>query len=114
MDIAYELMGTNLFFTIMYDTPAAMQYLVNFLADALITLRDACIEAAGGIENITSTGWDGKWFPKKGYISNDLAGVCILLSFLKNLPYLRTIKYTTNMGVAYYTIVVLIQLLSVT
>ena len=75
MDIAYELMGTNLFFTIMYDAPEAMEYLVNFLADALVALRDACIEAAGGIENITSTGWDEKWFPKKGYLSNDLAAV---------------------------------------
>lgn len=51
MDIVYELMETELFFTIMYDAPEAMEYFVNFLADVSIALRDACIEAAGGIEN---------------------------------------------------------------
>jgi len=73
MDIAYELMGTNLFFTIMYDAPDAIEYLADFLADVSIALREVCIEAAGGIKNITSTEWDEKWFPKKGYVSNDLA-----------------------------------------
>jgi len=74
MDIAYELMETNLFFTIMYDAPDAMQYLLNFLADVSIALRDACIEAAGGIGNVTTTEWDEKWCPegKRGYVSNDL------------------------------------------
>ena len=74
MDTAYELMETNLFFTIMYDAPEAMEYFLNFLADVSITLRDACIEAAGGIENVTTTEWDEKWCPegKKGYVSNDL------------------------------------------
>jgi len=75
MDIAHELMETNLFFTAMYDAPDTIEYLANFLADVLIALRDACIEAAGGIENITSTEWDEKWFPKKGYVSNDLAAM---------------------------------------
>jgi len=73
MDIAYELMGTNLFFTIMYDAPDAIEYLADFLADVSIALREVCIEAAGGIKNITSTEWDEKWFPKKGYVSDDLA-----------------------------------------
>jgi len=74
MDIAYELMETELFFTIMYDAPEAMEYFVNFLADVSIALRDACIEAAGGIENVTTTEWDEKWCPegKRGYVSNDL------------------------------------------
>ena len=75
MDMAYELMGTNLFFTAMYDAPDALQYLVNFLADVSITLRDACIKAAGGIKNVTCVEWDEKWFPKKGYVSNDLAAM---------------------------------------
>jgi len=77
MDIAYELMEGNLFFIAMYDAPEAMQYLSNILGDVLISLRDACIKAAGGIENITSTGWDEKWCPqgRKGYVSNDLAAM---------------------------------------
>jgi len=77
MDIAYELMETDLFFTAMYDTPEAIEYLVNFLAKVLISLRDVCIEAAGDMENITSTGWDEKWCPegRKGYVSNDLAAI---------------------------------------
>jgi len=74
MDIAYEIMETELFFTIMYDAPDAMQYLLNFLADVSITFRDACIKAAGSIQNVTTTEWDQKWSPegKKGYVSNDL------------------------------------------
>ncbi len=74
MDIAYELMETNLFFTIMHDAPEAMEYFLNFLADVSITLRAACIEAAGGIDNVSSTEWDEAWFPegKRGYVSNDL------------------------------------------
>lgn len=27
-------------------------------------IRDACIAAAGGIENVTSTEWDEKWCPE--------------------------------------------------
>ena len=77
MDIAYELMDTELFFTIMYDAPDAMQYLLDFLTRVSIALRDACIKAAGGLENVATTEWDEKWSPegKKGYVSCDLAAM---------------------------------------
>lgn len=77
VDIAYELMETELFFTIMYDAPEALHYLLDFLTRLSITLRDACIQAAGGIENVTTTEWDEKWSPegKKGYVSCDLAAI---------------------------------------
>ncbi|RLG23205.1 hypothetical protein DRN85_09765 [Methanosarcinales archaeon] len=77
MDIAYELMDTELFFTIMYDAPDAMRYFLDFLTDVSIALRDACIEAAGGLENVTTTEWDEKWSPegKKGYVSCDLSAM---------------------------------------
>ena len=72
--MAYELTETRLFFTTMKDDPKAIQHVTDILTDIIIDIEEAVVQTAGGIENITSTEWDEKWYPegKKCYISAEL------------------------------------------
>lgn len=72
--MAYELTETNLFFTTMMDDPMAINYITDILTDIIIDIADKVIEIAGGIDNMTSTEWDEKWYPegKKCYISSEM------------------------------------------
>lgn len=72
--ITYELTETKLFFTTMKDDPKAIQHVTDILTDIIIDLVDEVIRIAGGIDNMTSTEWDEKWYPegKKCYISSEM------------------------------------------
>lgn len=72
--MAYELIETNLFFTTMKDDPRAIQHVTDVLTDIIIDIADEVIKTAGGIDNMTSTEWDDKWYPegKKCYISSEM------------------------------------------
>jgi len=72
--MAYEITETKLFFTAMKDDPKAVHHIIDILTDIIIDIESEVINVAGGIDNITSTEWDEKWFPegKKCYISTDL------------------------------------------
>ena len=71
--MAYELMDSKLFFITMKDDPKAINHVTDILTDIVIDIADKIIEVAGGIDNMTSTEWDEKWYPegKKCYISTD-------------------------------------------
>lgn len=87
---AYELTETNLFFCTMKDDPKAIQNVSDILTDVIIDLEDKVIEIAGGIENITSTEWDEKWYPegKKCYISSETQSLYNPKDYLLfDLPY---------------------------
>jgi hypothetical protein len=73
MLMAYELTESELFFTVMKDDPKAINHVEDILTDIILDLADRIIEIAGGINNMTSTEWDEKWYPegKKCYISAD-------------------------------------------
>jgi hypothetical protein len=73
--IASDLLGTSLYFTMMYDAPEALSYLLGFLADAIIAVTEAVIEAVGGIDRLSSTDFFWDWCPegKKGHVSDDFS-----------------------------------------
>jgi hypothetical protein len=73
--IASDLLGSNLYFSMMYDAPQELRWLLGFLADVVIDVTDAVIEAADGIDNLTSTDFFWEWCPegRKGHVSDDLA-----------------------------------------
>ena len=72
--MAYELTDSKLFFTTMKDDPKAINHVTDILTDVIIDLESEVIDIAGGIDNVTSTEWDDKWYPegKKCYISAEL------------------------------------------
>ncbi|MCL4377602.1 MAG: hypothetical protein M1409_04355 [Actinobacteria bacterium] len=88
--MAYELTETRLFFTTMKDDPKAIQYVNDILTDIIIDLIDEVIEIAGGIDNLTSTEWDEKWYPegKKCYVSSEMQSLYNPADYpLFDLPY---------------------------
>jgi hypothetical protein len=73
--IASDLLGSSLYFAMMYDAPEALSYLLGFLADVIIAVTDAVIETVGGIDRLSSTDFFWDWCPegKKGHVSDDLS-----------------------------------------
>lgn len=79
MAIAMDILGSGTFLLGMYTNPEEIKYLLNFIVDDIISVTDACIYAAGGIENLTCTDFVWEWFPegRKGHVSDD---VCAMYS----------------------------------
>lgn len=75
MNVAFNLLGGVQCLTAMYDAPEALEHLTNFIADVFIVFADACIEAAGGIEHVTSSDFPYLWQPqgRKGHCSDDIS-----------------------------------------
>lgn len=79
MAIAMDILGSEEFLLGMYINPEEIKYLLNFIVEDIITVTDAIIEAAGGINNLTCTDFVWEWFPegRKGHVSDD---VCAMYS----------------------------------
>lgn len=77
MAIAMNIVGSENFLAGMYTNQEDVKYLLNFVMDNIIIVTDACIEAAGGIDNVTSTDFVWEWFPegKKGHVSDDVSAM---------------------------------------
>ncbi len=82
--IASDLLGSTLYFSMMYDAPEALEHLLGFLADVIIDVTDAVIRTAGGIERLASTDFFSEWCPegKKGHVSDDLCA-CVSPAFFR-------------------------------
>ena len=79
MAIAMDILGSESFLLGMYTEPEKIRTLLDFIVDDIIKVTDACIDAAGGLEMLTSTDFVGEWFPegRKGHVSDD---VCAMYS----------------------------------
>lgn len=79
MAIAMDIIGSESLLAGMYTDPDEVKFLLHFIMDDIIAVTDACIDAAGGIENLTCTDFVWEWFPegKKGHVSDD---VCAMYS----------------------------------
>lgn len=77
MAIAMDILGSEAFLLGMYTNPEEIKFLLNFIIDDIITITDACIHAAGGIENMTCTDFVWEWFPegRKGHVSDDICAM---------------------------------------
>ena len=77
MAVAMNILGSENFLLGMYTNPDEIKYLLSFVMDNIISVTDACIEAAGGINNITCTDFVWEWFPegKKGHVSDDVSAM---------------------------------------
>lgn len=76
--IASDLLGSTLYYSMMYDAPEALEHLLAHLADVIIDVTHAIIRTVGGIDQLTSTDFFWDWCPegRKGHVSDDLsAGV---------------------------------------
>ncbi|MFQ3549791.1 MAG: uroporphyrinogen decarboxylase family protein [Armatimonadota bacterium] len=75
MNVAFTLLGGVKTLTAMYEAPEALNYLGGFITDCFISFADAQIEAAGGINQVTSTDFPWIWHPegKKGHCSDDIS-----------------------------------------
>ena len=73
--IASDLLGSSLYFSMMYDAPDALSRLLGFLADVIIAVTDAVIETVGGIDQLSSTDFFWDWCPegRKGHVSDDFS-----------------------------------------
>ncbi len=82
--IASDLLGTDLYFSMMYDAPDALSHLLELLADVIVDVTHAAIEAVGGIDQLTSTDFFSDWCPegRKGHVSDDLSA-CISPTFFR-------------------------------
>lgn len=74
MNVAFTLLGAIPFYMAAYDEPEALHHLADFISDVFILFAEACIEAAGGIEHVTSTDFPYEWQPegRKGHCSDDI------------------------------------------
>jgi len=77
MPISIDIVGSENFLMGMYNQPEELEYLLSFVVDNIILVTDACIEAAGGVDNITCTDFCDMWFPegKKGHVSDDVCAM---------------------------------------
>lgn len=82
--IASDLLGSSLYFSMMYDAPEALSHLLGFLAQVIVDVTEAAIEAAGGIDRLSSTDFFWDWCPegKKGHVSDDLSA-CVSPAFFR-------------------------------
>jgi hypothetical protein len=83
--IASDLLGSSLYFSMMYDAPEALSHLLGFLAEVIIDVTTVVIEAVGGIEQLSSTDFFWDWCPegRKGHVSDDLSA-CVSPAFFRN------------------------------
>jgi uroporphyrinogen-III decarboxylase len=74
-----DLVMSNLFYTSFYDNPAALHHLLDLVTDVQLDLYRAVVQAAGGLERITSIDFNPVWAPEeyKSFVSDD---VCAALS----------------------------------
>lgn len=74
MNVAFTLLGSVEFYMLSYDHPEALHRLADFISDVFIDFAEACIEAAGGIDHVTSTDFPYLWQPegRKGHCSDDI------------------------------------------
>ena len=74
INVAGDLLGTDLLFFAMYEAPEALHHLLDLLAETFVLFADVSIKAAGGIDNITCTDFPSIWCPegRKGHVSDDL------------------------------------------
>lgn len=75
MNVAFTLLGGVKCLMAMYEAPEALEHLAGFITDVFINFADACIDAAGGIDHITSTDFPYHWQPegRKGHMSDDIS-----------------------------------------
>lgn len=74
MNVAFTLLGSVEFYMLSYDNPEALHFLSDFISDVFIRFAEACIDAAGGIDHVTSTDFPYVWQPegRKGHCSDDI------------------------------------------
>lgn len=74
VNVAYTLLGGVPFYTMCHDQPEAIHHLCGLITDTFICFAEACIDAAGGIERVTSTDFPYEWQPegRKGHCSDDI------------------------------------------
>lgn len=77
MAVGMNILGSENFLLGMYTNPEEIKYILNFVTDNIISITDACIETAGGINNMTCTDFVWDWFPegKKGHVSDDVSAM---------------------------------------
>ena len=75
--IAMNILGSENFFLGMYTNPEEIHHLLDFTTGCILSVTEACIRAAGGIGNITSTDFVAEWFPEgmKGHVSDDVSAM---------------------------------------
>jgi hypothetical protein len=64
----------NTFYKAMYKNPEALEHVLDIVTETIILLADKCVEAAGGISNVSSSAEDaGVWQPEghKGLVADD-------------------------------------------
>jgi uroporphyrinogen-III decarboxylase len=69
-----DLLGTNLLYTAFYEDPQAFHYLLNMATDVQLEMYRAIVDAAGGINRMTSIDFDAVWAPEKhkSFVSDDV------------------------------------------
>jgi len=72
-----SLVESNTFYLSFYDNPEALHYLLDMVTDVQLEVYRAVIDAAGGINRMTSIDWDPVWAPEKykSHVSDDICGV---------------------------------------
>jgi hypothetical protein len=77
MAIGMNILGSENFLLGMYTNPEEIKHVLNFAMDNIISVTDACAQAAGGINNMTCTDFVWEWFPegKKGHVSDDVSAM---------------------------------------
>lgn len=77
MPIAMDIIGSENLLLGMYEFPDDIKYLLDFTMENILRVTEACIEAAGGVDNITCTDFCDFWFPegKKGHVSDDVCAM---------------------------------------
>lgn len=75
--IAMNILGSENFLLGMYTNPEEIHHVLDFTADCILSVTDACIRAAGGMDSISSTDFVSEWFPegKKGHVSDDVSAM---------------------------------------
>lgn len=69
-----DLIETNLMYTAFYDSPEEFHYLLDHITGTMIACYDLIIQAAGGLDKMTTTDFDPTWAPEghKGFCSDDV------------------------------------------
>lgn len=77
MPIAMDIIGSENLLLGMYEYPEEIKYLLDFTMENILCVTEACVETAGGLENITCTDFCDYWFPegKKGHVSDDVCAM---------------------------------------
>lgn len=69
-----DLVETNLLYTAFYDDPRAMHHLLDLVTDVQVEMYRAIVEAAGGLDRMTSIDFNTEWTPEKykAFVSDDV------------------------------------------